>query len=101
LVVNFLILSITPVGDHFLVFARQLIMWVILLISPTPGGSGIAEFIFSDFLGDFIPVGLTAALALLWRVVSYYPYIFIGAIVLPNWIKRVFKPHEKVETIQK
>jgi len=101
LVVNFLILSITPVGDHFLVFARQLIMWVILLISPTPGGSGIAEFIFSDFLGDFIPVGLTAALALLWRVVSYYPYIFIGAIVLPNWIKRVFKHHEKTESIQK
>ena len=101
LVVNFLILSITPVGDHFLIYARQLIMWVILLISPTPGGAGIAEFVFSDFLGDFIPVGLTAALALLWRIVSYYPYIFIGAIVLPNWIKRVFKHHEKVETIQK
>lgn len=89
-VVNFLILAITPVGEHFLIFARQLIMWVILLISPTPGGSGIAEFVFSDFLGDFIPVGLTAALALLWRLISYYPYIFIGAIVLPNWIKRVF-----------
>lgn len=101
LVVNFLILSITPVGDHFLIYARQLIMWVILLISPTPGGAGIAEFVFSDFLGDFIPVGLTAALALLWRIVSYYPYIFIGAIVLPNWIKRVFKHHEKTETIQK
>jgi len=72
-----------------------------LLISPTPGGAGIAEFVFSDFLGDFIPVGLTAALALLWRIVSYYPYIFIGAIVLPNWIKRVFKHHEKAETIQK
>ncbi len=93
-VVNFLILSITPVSDHFLIYARQLIMWVILLISPTPGGSGIAEFVFSDFLGDFIPIGLTAALALLWRIVSYYPYIFIGAIVLPNWIKRVFAHQE-------
>lgn len=89
-VVNFLILSITPVGDHFLIYARQLIMWVILLISPTPGGSGIAEFVFSDFLGDFIPVGLTPAIALLWRLVTYYPYIFIGAIVLPNWLRRVF-----------
>jgi len=28
-------------------------MWIILLVSPTPGGSGIAEFVFSDFLGDF------------------------------------------------
>jgi glycosyltransferase 2 family protein len=90
-VVNFLILSITPVGQHFLIYARQLVMWVIMLISPTPGSSGVAEFLFSDFLGDFIPLGLTAAVALLWRLVSYYPYIIIGAIVLPNWIKRVFK----------
>jgi hypothetical protein len=90
-VVNFLILSITPVGQHFLIYARQLVMWVILLISPTPGSSGVAEFLFSDFLGDFIPFGLVAALALLWRVVSYYPYIIIGALVLPNWIKRVYR----------
>ncbi len=90
-VVNFLILSITPVGQHFLIYARQLVMWVILLISPTPGSSGVAEFLFSDFLGDFIPFGLVAALALLWRVVSYYPYIIIGALVLPQWIKRVYK----------
>ena len=32
-----------PVSDHLLLYARQLIMWVILLISPTPGGSGIAD----------------------------------------------------------
>jgi uncharacterized protein (TIRG00374 family) len=89
-VVNFLIMSITPVSEHMLIYARQLVMWVILLISPTPGSSGVAEYLFSDFLGDFIPIGLTAALALLWRVVSYYPYIFIGAIILPNWVKRVF-----------
>jgi uncharacterized protein (TIRG00374 family) len=89
-VVNFLIMSITPVSEHLLIYARQLVMWVILLISPTPGSSGVAEYLFSDFLGDFIPIGLTAALALLWRVVSYYPYIFIGAIILPNWVKRVF-----------
>ncbi len=90
-VVNFIILSITPVGQHFLIYARQLIMWVIMLISPTPGSSGVAEFLFSDFLGDFIPLGLTAAVALLWRLMSYYPYIIIGAIVLPTWLKRVYK----------
>ena len=89
-VVNFLIMSVTPVSDHLLIYARQLVMWVILLISPTPGSSGVAEYLFSDFLGDFIPIGLTVALALLWRVVSYYSYIFLGAIILPNWVKRVF-----------
>jgi len=89
-VVNFLILSITPVNSHFLIWARQLIMWVIMLISPTPGSSGVAEIIFPNFFGQFIPLGLAAAVALSWRMLSYYPYIVIGAIVLPNWIRRVY-----------
>jgi glycosyltransferase 2 family protein len=67
------------------------------LISPTPGGSGVAEFVFSGFLGEFIPSGLTPALGLMWRIISYYPYLFIGAIILPNWLKRVYsKKHKKV-----
>lgn len=94
-VVNFLILSITPVSDHFLLWARQLIMWVIMLISPTPGSSGVAELLFPSFFGAFIPLGLAAVVALTWRILSYYPYIIIGALVLPNWIRRVYsKPKE-------
>ncbi len=93
LVVNALIAAFVSLtlGDHSLIFGRQLIMWVILLISPTPGGSGIAEFFFPIFLGDFIPLGIAASLALLWRLLSYYPYLFIGSIVFPMWLKRVLK----------
>ena len=65
-------------------------MWVILLVSPTPGGSGVAEYAFPIFLGDFIPPGLETALGLLWRLLSYYPYLFIGFIILPFWIRRVY-----------
>ncbi|MCD4679797.1 MAG: flippase-like domain-containing protein [Bacteroidales bacterium] len=89
-VVNFLIMAVITINDHFLIYARQLIMWVILLISPTPGGSGVAEFVFSDFLGEFITPGLSPALAILWRLISYYLYLFIGVIILPNWLKRVY-----------
>ena len=89
-VVNFLLLAFVSVNEHFLIYARQLIMWVIMLISPTPGSSGVAEFAFSDFLGDFITPGLSPALAVLWRLFSYYPYLFIGAIILPYWIRRVY-----------
>lgn len=89
-VVNFVMLAFTPVGEHLLIYARQLVMWSILLLSPTPGSSGLAEFAFSGFFGDFIPVGLAATLALVWRVISYYPYLFIGAVVFPNWLKRVY-----------
>ncbi|MFT5665954.1 MAG: uncharacterized membrane protein YbhN (UPF0104 family) [Vicingaceae bacterium] len=87
-VVNFIILAFTAVDSHLLIYARQLVMWVILLISPTPGGTGVAEFAFSGFLSLFIPFGLAGTLAFIWRLISYYPYLFIGAIILPRWIKR-------------
>lgn len=89
-VVNFIILAFIDVAfvDHFMIYARQLVMWVIMLISPTPGGTGIAEIAFSGFLKEFIPLGLVASLAVLWRLISYYPYLFIGAVVLPRWIRR-------------
>lgn len=86
MVINCLIWAFSPMADQFMVFARQLSMWVILLISPTPGGSGIAEFAFSGFLHEFIPFGLVAILAILWRLISYYPYLFIGAVILPKWL---------------
>ena len=88
-VVNFMILAFLPVSDHLLIYGRQLVMWVIMLISPTPGGSGVAELAFSGFLGEFT-LGLAATFALLWRLISYYPYLFIGSFVLPNWLKRVY-----------
>lgn len=95
LVVNFLILAfvttdqgwLATTSEHLVIFARQLVMWVIMLISPTPGSSGVAEFAFSGFLQEFIPIGLVGALALLWRLISYYPYLFIGAIILPRWLR--------------
>lgn len=89
-VVNFLMMAfITGISfsDHLLIYARQLVMWVIMLISPTPGSSGVAEVAFSGFLSEFIPLGMVGALALLWRLFSYYPYLFIGAIILPRWLK--------------
>jgi uncharacterized protein (TIRG00374 family) len=79
------------IHDHFLIFARQLVMWIAMLISPTPGGSGIAEIMFSKYLGEFIPLaGFAVALALLWRVVTYYPYLIIGAFMVPRWISDKF-----------
>jgi hypothetical protein len=94
-VINFLFVAFfldhIGVVEHFLIYARQLTMWIILLISPTPGGSGIAEFIFRDFLGDILPnIEWAVPLALMWRLISYYPYLLIGAIVLPRWLKKVF-----------
>lgn len=69
------------------IYGKQVIMGIIVLLSPTPGGSGLAEFIFHDFLGMFIATGLAPALALLWRLMSYYPYIVMGLVLLPRWVR--------------
>ena len=83
-------------GHHFMIFARQLVLWVTLLITPTPGGSGVAEVMFSQYLGEFIPIaGLAIAFAFLWRLVSYYPYLIIGAFMVPKWVQDKFGGKKK------
>jgi len=95
-VVNFLIMAFVSLNlhEHLMVYARQLVMWVIMLISPTPGSSGVAEVAFSSFLNEFIPIAFIGTLIALWRLVSYYPYLFIGAVILPKWIRRTHIPKE-------
>ena len=92
LVANFLLMAFTSLSfaENVMVLSRQLIMWVIMLISPTPGSAGVAELAFGSFLSDYTPVGLAIVLAVLWRLFTYYPYLFIGAFILPNWIQRVY-----------
>ena len=78
-------------AQHFLIFARQLVMWIMMLVSPTPGGSGFAEYVFSTYLGEFLPnAGVAIAMAILWRLISYYPYLFVGAFIVPRWVARSF-----------
>ena len=63
-----------------------------MLISPTPGGSGFAEYVFKEYLGEFLPsMGVAVAIAILWRFVTYYPYLIAGALIIPKWIIKAFK----------
>lgn len=95
LVVNFVLLALVEMDwdwmGQFLLYARSQTMYVITQFSPTPGGSGIMEIMFSGFFTDFIPKGVGSVGALLWRMITYYPYLIIGAIIIPNWIRRVLK----------
>lgn len=95
-VANAIMMAFFVTGDHFLIFARQLVMWIMMLVAPTPGGSGFSEYVFTRYLGEFIPVeasmvgAVIVVLALLWRLATYYPYLLIGAIVFPRWMRRHF-----------
>lgn len=86
LVVNALFWGFAPEASGLLIFGRQFVVWVILMISPTPGGSGVSEWLFTEYYGDLLPAaGMAVILALAWRVVSYYVYIVLGSMLLPTY----------------
>jgi len=101
LVVNALFMAFFTFKDHLLLLGRQLVMWIMMVVAPTPGGSGIAEIIFKNFLGDIMPVGMATQagtavmIAIMWRLITYYPYLAIGAIIVPRWFDRSFKVRRK------
>ncbi len=79
------------IGRDVLLYGRLQVMFIIMAFSPTPGGAGFAESLFFPFLKDFISnVEIATVIALIWRAMSYYLYLAIGAIVIPNWIKKVY-----------
>ena len=78
-------------GRELLLYARLQAMFIIMAFSPTPGGAGFAETLFYPFLSDFISsIEIATVIALIWRLMSYYVYLAIGAMIIPNWIRKVF-----------
>ena len=75
--------------DHLIIYSRQIILWITMLIAPTPGGSGFAEYFFESFFIEYLGEH-TLITMVLWRILSYYPFLLLGAIFLPRWVKRVF-----------
>ena len=75
--------------DLVQLFARLESMFLITLFSPTPGGAGFVEVLFGGFLSDYIPSSTVATLtAAIWRMMGYYIYLFVGAIIVPDWVRR-------------
>ena len=71
------------------VLARQFSIWIMQIISPTPGGSGFSEFLFSKYYSDLniSPVVILTAVCE-WRIVTYYIYIMIGFILLLSYRRK-------------
>ena len=81
-------------ANHFVIFSRNIIMWIVMLVSPTPGSAGFAEYFFEPFFQEFLG-RYTIITAILWRVMSFYPYLLLGAIFLPRWVKSRFFDAQK------
>ena len=80
-----------PSIAHAAVWARQLLLWIVLSVSPTPGSSGAAELGLPAFLGDLTGFAYLAAVVILWRTATYFIYLVAGAFVLPEWLVRTQK----------
>jgi uncharacterized protein (TIRG00374 family) len=91
LVVNALFLAFTPFNNQLLIFGRQILLWIGLVVSPTPSGSGISEFAFKEYYNDItLGSGPILVITVLWRLISYYMYLFLGVLIIPKWIKKSF-----------
>lgn len=88
IVLNMLISGFVDLSleDHGILLGKHLIMWVVLLVSPAPGNAGAAELIFPAFFEGYLKE-YTFVCVLIWRLVSFYPYLLIGAIILPKWLR--------------
>lgn len=90
-----LIIALKPgIVDGFMgemkLIARLESMFVIMAGSPTPGAVGVAEYTFSKFVKDYIPEqGLALIVASGWRFMTYYFYLLIGTLIIPNWIRNL------------
>ena len=95
LVVNAIFMAFKPENiNHLVIFARQLILWLFMVISPTPGGSGVNEYAFKEYYKDVFTSRYSESaiifVTLIWRIISYYLYLLLGLLVVPNWLKISF-----------
>jgi len=82
--------------DQFRLYARLETMFVVMAFSPTPGGAGFAELVFFGFTNDYVPEkGIALLIASIWRLFTYYLYLLVGAIIIPNWIRNILNERQK------
>ncbi len=84
--------------DHLVIFSRNLVYKVVLFVSVTPGAAGFAELSFPAFFGAFLG-GSTAIIILVYRLLTYYLYLLIGAFIFPRWVNKVFVKEQRAEEV--
>ena len=67
--------------EYVLVMIIQVLIFFVLPLLPTPGGSGAAEVGFVSLFSFFVPEHLLGIYVGGWRLFTFYINIFIGAIL--------------------
>ena len=102
LIIAFVAATPTDFISQFKLYARLETMFVIMAFSPTPGGVGIAEATFGGFVVDYVSNNnLVLTIAIIWRFFTYYSYLLIGTIIIPNWIRNRLNDRKKRRLLKK
>ena len=100
LAINLIIIALIPTTptdfyDQLLIYARSETMYNLTAFVPTPGSSGATEVLFGGFFEEYISPGISSLVVLVWRLITYYPYLIIGLFVVPNWIRKILILHNE------
>lgn len=88
--------AFAPQGSLFQAWMMQWVLWMVSMISPTPGGSGLAELMFGWYYRDyFADASMVVIAVMIWRLLSYYSYLIIGTILLPGVFRKNRKATDK------
>jgi uncharacterized protein (TIRG00374 family) len=68
--------------DFSKIFLLQWMVFVAMLLTPTPGATGGAEAAFLLVFAGVVPDGSAAVVMVLWRLLTYYLVLVTGAVIL-------------------
>jgi uncharacterized protein (TIRG00374 family) len=86
-VLHFLVANMVVAGlglpvHHLDLIAMQSIIIALSFLVPTPGGAGFFEIALgSSVRGAGVPEAAVAPFVVIWRLLSYYLYVFIGPFI--------------------
>jgi uncharacterized membrane protein YbhN (UPF0104 family) len=67
-------------GNGWLVvYFAQYVLFIVIPLSPTPGGSGGAEIAFSALMSAYVPSSALLGGVIIWRILNHYSELLVGA----------------------
>lgn len=91
LVIAFVSVDFTDLFSQLVIYGRSQNLYIVAAYTPTPGSAGFSEILFNGFFKDYVPTGISVIIVIVWRLISYYFYLFSGMIIVPNWVSKLLK----------
>lgn len=104
ILLNCLIIAFVNIPTDFItqsfLYVRLKAMFILIIFSPTPGGAGFVEYVFGNFLSDFVPLGIAPIISFIWRLLTYYLYLIVGVMIIPAWLRNVLQKRKEAKDLK-